>query len=67
MIDLARLRENPDFMIAALKKKDPQYDIQLLITLDKKLRALKADVETLRSHKNELAKQGRSGITPQLR
>ena len=67
MIDLTLLRENPERIIAALSKKDPQYDIAQLISLDKDLRIVKSDVETLRCTKNELAKQGRSGITPELR
>jgi seryl-tRNA synthetase len=67
MIDLTLLRENPERIIAALSKKDPQYDIAQLISLDKDLRIVKNDVETLRCSKNELAKQGRSGITPELR
>ena len=67
MIDLTLLRENPERIIAALSKKDPHYDIAQLIALDKKLRVIKSDVELLRCTKNELAKQGRSGITPELR
>ena len=38
-----------------------------MIRLDKELRAIKNDVELLRCTKNELAKQGRSGITTELR
>lgn len=67
MIDLTLLRENPERIIAALSKKDPHYDVKQLITLDKELRALKNDVELTRCTKNELAKQGKSGITPELR
>lgn len=67
MIDLTLLREDPERIIAALSKKDPHYDTAQLITLDKKLRVIKNDVESLRCSKNELAKQGRSGITSELR
>ena len=67
MIDLTLLRENPERVIAALAKKDPHYDVAKLITLDKELRVIKSDVEQLRCAKNELAKQGKSGITPELR
>jgi seryl-tRNA synthetase len=67
MIDLTLLRENPERIIAALSKKDPHYNVAQLIELDKKLRALKNDVELVRCTKNELAKQGKSGITPELR
>lgn len=67
MIDLSLLRENPDVFIAALKKKDPNFDIQLLLSLDKHVRSVRSDVEHLRSTKNELAKKGRDGITDELR
>src|SRR5690606_18373109 len=67
MIDLILLRENPDVVIQSLQKKDPSYDVEKLITLDKELRFLRSDVESLRAEKNEIAKQGRGGITPQLR
>ncbi|HMK32925.1 MAG TPA: aminoacyl--tRNA ligase-related protein, partial [Nitrosopumilaceae archaeon] len=67
MIDLNLLREKPDEVIAALRKKDPNFDIDLLISLDKNVRSIRSDVESLRCHKNELAKQGSQGITPELR
>lgn len=67
MIDLSLLRENPEAVITALRKKDPHCDIEQLITLDKKVRLVRAEVETLRSQKNELAKKGRDGITPEVR
>ncbi len=67
MIDMSLLRENPDVFIAALKKKDPNFDIQLLLSLDKHVRSVRSEVESLRSAKNELAKKGRDGITGELR
>lgn len=67
MIDLTLLRENPERVIAALSKKDPYYDVTKLIALDKELRTIKSEVEQLRCSKNELAKQGKSGVTPELR
>ena len=67
MVDLNILRETPEIFIAAVAKKDPGFDSNQLIALDKKLRAIRLDVESLRSHKNELAKKGRDGITPELR
>lgn len=67
MIDLNLLREQPELFIASVKKKDPQFDTAELIALDKKMRSVKADVEMLRSRKNELAKQGREGLSVELR
>jgi len=67
MVDLSLLRENPENFIAALKKRDPHFDIDQLLLLDKKVRSIRSEVENLRSQKNELAKKGRDGITPELR
>jgi seryl-tRNA synthetase len=67
MIDLNLLRENPELVIASLKKKDPHYDVEKLINLDKKIRTIRCDVESLRAQKNDCAKQARGGITQELR
>lgn len=67
MIDLHALREHPERIITALKKKDPSFDGQKLADLDKQLRLLKTEVENLRQKKNELAAQGKSGVTSELR
>jgi seryl-tRNA synthetase len=67
MIDLMQLREFPDAIIAALAKKDPSYDGKRLYHLDCQVRELRQEVENLRARKNDLAKQGRSGITDTLR
>jgi seryl-tRNA synthetase len=67
MIDLNLMRENTDQVIALLKKKEPAFDIQLLVALDRSLRQVNQEVESLRQQKNEYARQGRGGITPELR
>ncbi len=67
MIDLTLLRENPILIAELLKKKDPHYDIEKLIQRDKDIRVVRSTVETLRAQKNELAKEGRGGISPELR
>jgi seryl-tRNA synthetase len=67
MIDLARLRETPDEVIALLKEKEPRFDAYLLLQLDKQLRELRAAVEELRHTKNELAKRAQSGVTDAIR
>ncbi len=67
MIDLGLLREDTTRVIASLKKKDPDYDVQLLFDLDKDVRALRVQVEQLRKQKNELARKGKTGITSELR
>jgi seryl-tRNA synthetase len=67
MVDLNLLRENPEIFSIVVRKKDPHFDVEQLIALDKKLRSIRSEVENLRSQKNELAKKGREGITPELR
>lgn len=67
MIDLALLRENPDRIRTLVHKKDPTYNIDQLIDLDAQVRVIRQAVEDLRHEKNELAKQARGGVTPELR
>lgn len=67
MIDLDLLREHPERATAQLHKKNPQFDTKRLINLDTQLRSLRLEVETLRSKKNELARQARDGITEKIR
>ena len=67
MIDLNLLREQPERIISLLKRKDPAFDAQKLYDWDLQLRALRKDVEELRHKKNELAQQGKKGVTDELR
>lgn len=67
MIDLGLLREHPELTIALIKKKDPSFKADKLLDLDNKVRAMRLDVEQLRHKKNELAQQGQSGVTQELR
>lgn len=67
MIDLGLLREQPERIIGLIKRKDPSFDAQKLYNLDVQLRKLRIEVEELRHKKNELAKQGKGGITDELR
>lgn len=67
MIDLGLLREDSQKMIALLQKKDPLYPAQQLIDLEQQLRKITLEVESLRHEKNELARQGRAGVTQELR
>lgn len=66
MIDISRLRSDAD-AVAALLKKDPSFPVEQLVAFDKKVRELTAQVELLRSQKNDLAQQAKSGITEAIR
>lgn len=67
MIDLSRLRQDPKLILSLLKKKDPSFDGERLYTLDEEVRKIKTEVDDLRAQKNELARAGQKGITPELR
>ena len=67
MINLGQLREEPEKISALIKRKDPLFDAEQLYETDKRLRELRLQVETLRHRKNELAEQGKKGVTPELR
>ncbi|MEX0940892.1 MAG: serine--tRNA ligase [Candidatus Babeliales bacterium] len=67
MIDLNLLRESPKKIISLIKSKDPSFDAEKLYKKDEEVRALRVEVESLRYRKNELAKLGKKGVTPELR
>lgn len=67
MINLALLRENQQYVLGKLKEKDPSFDGVRLVRLDEEVRDLKSSVEALRQEKNQLAKMGQQGVTPEAR
>ncbi len=67
MIDLHRLRTDPVGVAALLKKKDPSFAVDTLIALDQEVRDLQVEVDDLRHEKNDLAQQGKAGVTDELR
>lgn len=67
MIDLTQLRKDPQRISMLIARKDPNFPIQELCTLDNDLRQVRLSVESLRQQKNELASQAKSGITEQIR
>ncbi len=67
MIDLTLLRECPQRVLALIKRKDPTFDGELLITLDERVRKITVEVEALRAEKNMLARQAQMGVSPELR
>jgi len=67
MIDLVLLRKETDRVLEQLKKKDPSYDGQRLVELDKSVRALRVEVENLRHEKKELSRNKGAGVSVELR
>ena len=67
MIDLGLLRKDPDYVLKELAKKDPSYEGNKLVELDKKVRQLKQEVEDFRNQKNDLAQAAKKGVTEEIR
>ncbi len=53
MLDIKFIRENKDLVIAGAKKKRLEVDIDKLLSVDEKRRALLTEVETMRAKQNE--------------
>jgi seryl-tRNA synthetase len=67
VIDLAELRKNPQQFTQEVLKKDPSFNISLLISLDIQFRQLSQEVELLRKEKNDLAKNITGAVSPEVR
>src|SRR5690349_9476273 len=67
MIDINLLRQQKEKIKELLFKKEPQFNVELLLEKDSCVRNLKSKVEQLRKQKNDLALQGSSDITREIR
>lgn len=67
MIDLARVRQEPDKVKQLLLKKDPTFPVDRFLELERSHCRLKREIEDLRSEKNRLAKEAQKGITQENR
>lgn len=56
MLDIKLIRENPVEVERKLKTKDPEVSLAMALELDKKLRELKTEVESLKAQKNQTSK-----------
>jgi len=56
MIDIKLLRENPEIVKEALKKRGVEIDVDYLKELDQKIRNLKKEIDDLRRKRNEISK-----------
>jgi len=70
MLDMKMIRENPENIRKMLKDRDVQFDLDLLLELDKKRREMIISTDELRKKKNEMsvkiseAKKTGSEVTP---
>jgi len=55
MLDIKMIRENPENIRKMLKDRDVQFDLDLLLELDKKRRELIISTDNLRKKKNEMS------------
>ena len=57
MLDLKELRKDPHTLEGKLKNKVPEVSLSEIVALDERLRALKTEVEELKSKKNNASKE----------
>ena len=55
MLDIKMVRENPNNIRKMLKNRDVQFDLDLLLELDKKRREMIISTDNLRKKKNEMS------------
>ncbi len=67
MIDIHKLRENPEHVGGLIKRKDPRFDVKHLLELDEAVRSIRAEVESLRKDKNDLSSLGGDGLNDKIR
>ncbi|MFA6535048.1 MAG: serine--tRNA ligase [Candidatus Babeliales bacterium] len=67
MIDLNRLRNEFEQTKELILRKEPTFNVDRLMELDKLVRSINSEVENLRKIKNDLASAGSKGITPEIR
>lgn len=56
MLDLKRIRENPDFVQERLNCRNGNYDLQPILQLDEQRRSLEAERSQLQARSNEIGK-----------
>ena len=55
MLDIKMIRENPENIRKMLKDRDVQFDLDLLLELDRKRREMIISTDNLRKKKNEMS------------
>lgn len=57
MLDIKLIRENPDVVNQALKRRKPDLSVDAILSLDARRRELLQEEESLRSHRNQITQQ----------
>jgi seryl-tRNA synthetase len=61
MLDLNFIRENPEKVKKACQDKNIKVDVDLVLELDKKKRAVMTEIENLKAEQNKISRAGKSG------
>ena len=65
MIDIEKIRKDPDSVMQVLNSRGEELDIRSILEKDQRLRRLIVEVESLRATRNEVSKEiGKSGDKP---
>jgi seryl-tRNA synthetase len=71
MLDIKFIRENPDLIREAARKKRIDFDVDALVTLDEKRATLLREIEAMRTEQNrvsaEISKTGSAGALASVR
>jgi seryl-tRNA synthetase len=67
MIDIERLRKEPDSVKNLVLRKEPDFPFEELLRLEGEMRRVRMDVEAIRKERNELAKQAAGGRLDEVR
>ena len=57
VLDVRTIRQDPDRVSLALKDRNSDFDISLVLRLDEEVRKKRAEVESLRNQRNEIARR----------
>ncbi|MGI6642893.1 MAG: serine--tRNA ligase [Bacillota bacterium] len=57
MLDVRTIRQDPDRVSLALKDRNSDFDISLVLRLDEEVRKKRAEVESLQAQRNEIARR----------
>ncbi len=66
MLDIKLIRENPDFIKEACRKKQVKVDIDKLLDIDKQRKEVLQEIEALRAERNSMAEAMSKQRTPEL-
>lgn len=67
MIDLSLFKENLEKYKELILRKEPKFNIDLLLNLEEQVKDLKIKIENLRKEKNNISSLGAKGLTQEVK